>query len=141
MLGSRYLENEVLSADPIGLVHLLYEGAIQAIVQAQQYLAEGRIPERSNAITKAMQIVAELQGSLDLERGGEIARRLADLYAYVQDRLIQGNAERNLQALDDALETLTILHQGWKEISAPARSQTAGPETEPIEAGSMSWTL
>ncbi len=60
-MHGRYLENEVLSADPIGLVQLLYAGAIDAIRKARVFLREGDVHGRSATITKAMQIILELQ--------------------------------------------------------------------------------
>ncbi len=135
---TRYLENQVASADPIGLVQLLYAGAIDSLQQARAFLLAGRIPERSAAISKAMQIILELQSSLDLERGGEIAVSLARLYAYVQERLAEANAQQKPAALEEALNLLLTLQEGWKEaalvpVAAPA---------EPAAAGSSAgWTL
>jgi flagellar protein FliS len=60
-----YLESRVLSADPIELVNMLYQGCMQAVREARLHLAEGRIAERSREITKACQIVIELAVSLD----------------------------------------------------------------------------
>jgi len=140
MYSERYLENEVRSADPIGLVVLLYDGAIRAVRRARERLLEGKIAERSDAITKAMQIVTELQGSLDLERGGEIAQSLAELYAFVQERLIHANAAQRHEPLEEALRVLEILNAGWTEIGTPA-PMPAPPVPEVIEAGSMAWTL
>ena len=53
MTSVRYLENQVLGADPIGLVLLLNEGAMGAMRQASVLLQEGSIEGRSNAITKS----------------------------------------------------------------------------------------
>ena len=136
MSTTRYLENQVLSTDPIGLVVLLYEGAIGAVRQACGFLAEGRIAERSTAINKAMQIVAELQGSLDLERGEEVARGLAHLYSFVQERLIEANASQKLPPLNEVLLILSTLQEGWKDISLGPVEQKGT-----VEAGVMAWTL
>ena len=140
MYGSRYLENQVLSTDSVGLVRLLYERAIDSLRHAQQMLAQGRIRERSTAISKAMEIVLELQSSLDLERGGEIAVNLAQLYVYIQERLAAANAERKAAALDEAMRLLLILYDGWKDISAGAAAEVSavGPlAVEPARA----WNL
>lgn len=141
MSSVRYLENQVLAADPIGLVLLLNEGALGAMRQARELLREGRIQERSNAITKSMQLVAELQGSLDLDQGGEIAQSLAQLYAFTQERLIEANAEQKLAPLEEAYAILSILHEGWKEISLQPGAPAAAEEEDAAAAGSMAWTL
>jgi len=141
MSSVRYLENQVLAADPIGLVLLLNEGALGAMRQARALLQEGHIQERSSAITKSMQIVAELQGSLDLDQGGEIAQSLARLYAFTQERLIEANVEQKLAPLDEAYAVLSILHEGWKEISRQPPAPAAVEEEDAIADGSMAWTL
>jgi flagellar protein FliS len=138
-MHGRYLENEVLSADPIGLVQLLYAGAIDAIRKARVFLQEGDIHGRSATIVKAMQIILELQSSLDLERGGEIAVNLARLYAYIQERLAEANARQALAPLDEVLQLLLILNEGWEQA---ARQSMAAPPAEALgAAGPANWTL
>ncbi len=137
---STYLENQVLGADPLTLVRLLYEAAMKSLLEARGHFHDGAIPERSAAITKAMQIVVELQASLEFGRGGEIAQALALLYAYIQERLVEANGQKNPAALDEALRLLTILYEGWKEVSlAPSMPP---PAEAAVAAGSPAgWTL
>jgi flagellar biosynthetic protein FliS len=75
-----YLESRVLSAEPIELVRMLYQAAIDAVRNARRHLQAGDIAARSNSINKACAILAELQSSLDHERGAELASRLDSLY-------------------------------------------------------------
>ena len=61
--------------------------------------AEGlSIAEKSKALARAGRIVVGLQGALDFEKGGDIARNLNDLYAYVTRRLFHVNANNDLDA-------------------------------------------
>jgi flagellar protein FliS len=133
-----YLENQVNSADPIGLVQLLYEAAIDSLRQARTFFELGAVPERSSAISKAMQIVPELQSSLDMERGAEIAAGLAQLYVYVQERLAEANAQRKRAALEEALQLLLILEDGWKQA---ASGLAAPPPVIAAVADQAGWTL
>jgi flagellar protein FliS len=115
-----YLESRVLTADPIELVNLLYQGCMQAIREARVHLAEGRIAERSREINKACQIVIELATSLDHERGGEISQRLAVLYDYMQRRLLEANMQQSDTPLADVLGLLGTLSEAWAEIRCTA---------------------
>ena len=84
-----YLEGRILSADPLELIRLLYQGAATRCGEARRPLADGDIAGRSRAITKACDILAELMNSLDRERGGEIsrtARASLRLHAAAPDR-------------------------------------------------------
>lgn len=111
-----YLEGRILSAGPVELIHLLYQGCVQLVRDARLHLAEGRISERSNAITRACEILVELNRSLDHSRGGEIAQRLRLLYDYMQSRLIQANMEQSEAPLIEVLGLLTTLGEAWDAI-------------------------
>ena len=70
----RYLENEILSADPTKLVVILYRAAIEAVAGARINLRNGEIRERSRRIVKAADIVQELLGSLNHSEAGELSQ-------------------------------------------------------------------
>ena len=135
----RYLENQIFGAEPVELVQMLYAAAIDALRQAGQGMADGRIAERATAISKAMQIIIELQSSLDMEHGGEIAQGLAQLYIYIQERLIEANGEQKRAALDEALALMLILEEGWKEVGQQIQAPTPVPRI-PVESA-IGWTL
>lgn len=123
-----YLENEILMADPLKLVVLLYRGALDAISSAREHLAAGNIRARSQAVTKAMNIIAELRKSLDFERGGEISINLERLYAYVFGLLAEGNARQIDAPFADAEKLLSTLLEGWEENARKAEAD-ATPTT------------
>ena len=118
-----YLESRVLSASPLELVRLLYQAAIDAVRDARQHLAAGDIVARSRAINKACQIVFELAGSLDIERGGEISTRLAELYDYIGGRLIEANVKQADEPLAGVLGLLATMAEGWEAVAADAKSE------------------
>jgi len=114
-----YLESRVMTADPIELVNLLYQACTQAVREARHHLAEGRIAERSQQINKACAIVIELATSLDHERGGEISRRLALLYDYMQSRLLEANMKQSDAPLAEVLGLLSTLSEAWAGVAKP----------------------
>jgi len=122
-----YLESRVLSADPVELIGLLYQTAIVAVQDGRRHLAEGKIRERSKAITKASQVVIELMRALDHERGGELSGRLAALYGYILERLREANFQQRDEPLAEVLSLLATLAEGWEGV----RRQT---EPEPPAA-------
>ena len=91
MWRDAYLENQVMTADPVELVRMLYRAAVDAVRDARRRLAAGEIAERSAAINRALAIVGELSGSLDHHSGGEISRNLHALYAYILQSLMRAN--------------------------------------------------
>jgi flagellar protein FliS len=126
-----YVESRVLSANGLELVRLLYQACISAVRDARAHLAEGEIRARSQAITKAWEILSELTQSLDRERGGEIAVRLGDLYHYMQHRLLAANLEQADAPLAEVLGLLSTLSEAWDGIAAQ--------EERPVEAPANPW--
>ena len=113
-----YLQAEVLSADPVKLVQLLYRGAIDAVGTARRHLAAGEIRQRSKCITKAWEILLELIRSLDHRQGGDLSRNLASLYTYMQGRLMEANSLQSDRQLQEVETLLTTLLEGWQEVTA-----------------------
>jgi flagellar protein FliS len=123
-----YLESRVLSANPLELVHMLYQGCAQSVREARHYLAQGEIGERSRTINKACEILMELNGALDHERGGEIAQRLAQLYVYMQARLLEANMQQTDGPLAEVQQLLATLGEAWEGVKpAPAAAPAAAP--------------
>jgi flagellar protein FliS len=120
LVYQNYQAEEVLSADPVKLVTILYRAAMDAVGAARRSLANSAIHERSRQITKAFEIIGELRSSLDYERGGEISRSLAPLYVYMQQRLLEANCKQADPPLAEVGRLLTTLLEGWDSI----RSET-----------------
>jgi flagellar protein FliS len=131
----RYLEAEVLGADPLKLVQLLYRGAIDAVRVARRRLAEQNIRERSREINRAWAILQELTGSLDHAQGGEISRSLAGLYAYMQVRLIEANTQQSGEPLEEVEALLTTLSDAWRYPRSGESTPAAGVESETLVPG------
>ena len=136
---AQHTEIDLLGATPLQLTVALYEGAMQNVRDARRYLASGEIVERGRAIGKAMDIVVELQSSLDMEHGGEFAQRLASLYAYVQNRLLEAHAKKSEEALQEVLALLATMAGGWRgaatELARAEQGAAAiAPQNEPEPA-------
>jgi len=124
-----YLEGRVLSADPIELIRLLYQGCTDAVREARHCLAKGEIAGRSHWISRANDILAELILSLDRQRGGEIGERLALLYDYMQRQLMDAHVRQADEPLVEMLGLLMTLGEAWAGVQAQTRP--AAPEQSP----------
>ena len=129
---SAYLESRVLSADPIELIRLLYQAAMDAVREARRRLEAGEIQQRAQAINQSSEVLLELMKSLDFDRGGELAGRLAQLYDYMLRRLTEANFKQADAPLAEVLDLLTTLAEGWAAV------QPATVEPQP-QTGSH-WT-
>jgi flagellar protein FliS len=121
-----YRMEKILAADPIELVRLLYKGAMEAVGTARRCLGARDIRGRSAAISTAFEILGELIVSLDHERAPELSRRLAELYDYMQRRLLAANLEQADAPLTEVLGLLETLAGAWMQVPAAEFSTPVG---------------
>jgi flagellar protein FliS len=144
-----YLEERILSADPVELIHMLYEAAISAVGDARRHLAERQILARARSISKAGNILMELNTSLDLEHGGEFSVRLSQLYGYMYRQLVRANLQQSDEALAEVERLFGTLLDGWAGVKASLQPQPEKPRepawmlpqfAEPVTA-SAGWSF
>ncbi len=103
-------------ASPHRLVAMLYEGAIERIIQAKGAMEHGDIELKGNKINSAVSIVGGLRESLNTDDGGELAFNLDNLYIYIQRLLSNAHIKNDRSKLDEAQTLLEDLKSAWKEI-------------------------
>jgi flagellar protein FliS len=121
-----YLRTKVDSSTPVELIVLLYDGALRFTQEARDAVVRGDIPARAAAVSRALAIVAELQGTLDFERGGALATSLEELYVFVQKRLVDGSAKQQVGPLDEVIRVLTPLRDGWATLASQPTTLASG---------------
>lgn len=122
-----YQDNEILLADPVKLVELLYRGAIDSTKDACQALTRGDIPDRVKAINKAGAILRELSLSVDLNQNPELGRNLIELYDYMQRLLNEANANQTEAPLVEVSKLMSTLLDGWVACRVQVSSETDAP--------------
>lgn len=125
-----YLEHRVLSASPLELVCLLYEGGIEALQDAKRHLASGDVLARGRSIARVQAIVVELLSSLNAQVDQDLARRLTLLYDYILRKLEEGHREQEATPLEEAEQLLRNLHEGWRQLSGQMAPVVAGTAAE-----------
>lgn len=113
------------SASPVGLVVLLYDGAIQAMSLGKEAIISRQLEEQNRHLQKAQRIVGELTATLNIERGGEVAQNLLQLYNFVYDRLVQANIEDAPERIDEALLVMSQLRESWAALDEAQRQPQA----------------
>lgn len=110
--------------DPHRLVLMLLDGALERLALARGCLerqARGDIQRKAQLLTQAINIVAELRGSLNLSEGGPLAQNLSDLYEYMLRQLLRGNAENNLECIREVATLLGEIRSAWVAIAPELR--------------------
>jgi flagellar protein FliS len=109
MIGGRfraYQKTEVVTADPKKLVILCYEGAISSLKLAKTKLYAQEYEAKGKAVQNALDLLNELRGALNFEKGGEIAKNLESLYAYWTQHIIKAGLNRDPGQFDPVISML-----------------------------------
>lgn len=111
------VEASVEMADPHRLVTLLFEALQRHIAAAKLAMQAKDIPQKCKQVTAAIRILEEgLKAPLDMEKGGDIARNLHNLYDYCVNRLVLANARNEVAGLDEVSRLIEPVAGSWKQI-------------------------
>jgi len=112
-----YQETAVTTQNKGKLVVMLYDGAIKFLKMAIKEI-EAKEPEaKGRHISKAIDILFELNTVLDTEAGGEVAANLRKLYLFMGRHLTKANIKQDIGMIEEVIKLLEELNQGWKAIT------------------------
>lgn len=114
----QYKKTEISTANQGRLIVMLYDGAIKFLNIAMENLPSKKYDVVNNNIIKAQDIVTELMLSLNMDKGGEVAQNLFNLYVYFKKRLIEANIKKEPEPILEVLKHLKDLRDAWDQISA-----------------------
>jgi flagellar protein FliS len=124
-----YRQHAVQGATPVGLVVMLYDGAIGALQRAMAAIDAQDIEKKVAHLNRALSIMAQLEGTLDFERGGEVAQTLKNFYVYARSRALQASIQNSKEMLAALAQQFSTLREAWDQVDHPAPAQPAAPSS------------
>ena len=112
----QYISTQVSTADRLQLVVMLYDGAITFLKQAREKMAAQDAAGKGLFIGKALDIIAELNASLNFQQGKEVAANLFHLYNFMTAHLTRANLNWDAAAIDDVTKMLNQLRDAWEDV-------------------------
>lgn len=112
-----YRESAVLTASPIQLVVMLYDGAGKFLRQAIAMYEHHEVVKAGNAIGRAQAIVEELFATLDVEQGGDLASRLQGIYVFCISEMGDARMEAKPDRLHEVARLLGELRESWHQLA------------------------
>ncbi len=128
-----YRESAVRGASPVGLIVILYEEVIRSMRKAQRALASGAIEERTRSLNHALAVVGHLQGVLDFEKGGQVARDLSTFYGLMRSSILDANVRADSQLMESVVTEFSKIKQAWQIVDRDISGQPAEPGNEAAE--------
>ena len=142
-----YRQFSVQGATPLGLVVMLYDGVIAAMQRAVTAIEAHDIQKKCEHLNRALAIILQLEGTLNMELGGEVAQTLKALYLYARGQAIKANIENSAAILRALIEKFSTVREAWYQADhQPLTSPTTPPREESPRAPSPtlkpgSWRL
>ena len=122
------IESAVASADKHELITLLFKAVLSSLKGVEVFKQQENKEQVREYLTKACRILAGLQGSLDYERGGEIAINLGELYGYSIRKLFAANVspESTVATVEEIHSLIAPIADAWEnmDLSEPRKLHT-----------------
>lgn len=109
---------QVLSASPARLTVLLFEHLEVVMRRAQIAIRNDQIEVRVESLGRAREILSELLGTLDIERGGDIALDLSMLYGFLLAELVDVGIRRDVVRLGRLIGIVNTLSSAFAQAAA-----------------------
>ena len=132
-----YKRASVNTMDQNKLIVMLHDGAIKNITFGVEQMRLGNVEKTHTHLVKSKNIVAELMASLNMDKGGEVAKNLRSLYSYMFGQLIESNMSKNPEPALLVRKLLMELREAWVAIgkkstgaqpAATTLQQSMGPQ-------------
>lgn len=115
----------VAGASPARLVQIMFEQILSNLVTAQGCMERIRnnmpLPEvvaKGKSLGKAIRLINQLNNTLDMDRGREIADNLRALYVYMLARLTTANITNDPAIVGEVMSLLQKVKAGWDQVVA-----------------------
>lgn len=119
-----YFQTQVTTTTQGDLLIMLFDAALKFLRQAKEKIEEKDYAKKGILISKALDILSELQGSLNAQKGGELADRLQKLYFFCSARLLAANLKMDVAKIDEVVHILTGLREAFFEANGKVASKT-----------------
>ena len=119
MMNNPYLENMVANANPVRLIIMLYEKAINCLENALEIGDKEDYDMQKSKyedMGRALEIISVLDATLDMEKGGEIAKNLREIYLSLMDELTYQMLKEDKERLERVIKILKNLKSAWEEV-------------------------
>jgi flagellar protein FliS len=118
-----YRKQNVLTASPVELIVMLYDGLRKNIILSERAIKKRDMESAHNHLLKAQNIVSELMNCLDLNF--QISEELMKIYDFLFRGLVESNMKKSVDNLPDYLEIVDELRGAWIEVSSMQKSGAA----------------
>ncbi len=121
---NQYLSAEVMTATPQKLQLMVVEAAIRSCEKARVFWREDDRGAACEALIHAQACMGELLGALNTDCNANLVGKMASVYLFIFQRLIEANNNADETMLEEALRVLHVERETWRKA---CEKFTGGP--------------
>lgn len=113
------------------LIVKVYNGAIGSLRQAADYYKDEDFQLGYEKMERAKKFIVHLYTTLDEEKGGDIAKNLSKLYAFIIEQINFVQATKDVSLIEDCVTVLNNIREGWVQLAENLKNK--GTDEQPEE--------
>ena len=117
-----YIQTQVTTTTQGDLLILLFDGCIKFLRQAKERMAAKDYAQKGILISKALDILAELQGTLKPQADNSLVNNLKQLYLLCSTKLLSANLHMSQDMVDEVINILISIRGAFAQINTPEHS-------------------
>lgn len=139
-----YQEAAVRNANAIELVIMLYDILARDLHGAIDAMEAGNIETRSSKLKHGFLALQQLEGSLPIDEGGDLAAGMSRFYSMLRAQMMKAQVQQDSAILRELIQLLFSVREAWVELNnrqAPIPEVATAPASTsaPTQAQSASW--
>jgi flagellar secretion chaperone FliS len=141
-----YRRAAVQNASAVGLVIIMYDMLIEDVREVIEALKQGDIEKRATALKHGFLVLGQMEGSLDMEKGGTAAVNLAQFYSVLRANLLDAHIKSSAEKFQRQIELMLEVRQAWEQVNKPDAAATTAveaaenPDSRAASASAGGWS-
>ena len=137
---NRYLETKVMTASPVELRLMLYDGAIRHLDAGIEGLETKDFEAVYNSFSKCQSIVLELLNSIERDENPELYERLSGLYTFMYLELVRASSQGDLDKAREVRRLLEYDRETWQLLLVQLRDENTSGAASADEVAQQATT-
>ncbi len=132
-----YQEAAVRNASAIELVIMLYDILARDLHAAIVAMEAGNIELRSAKVKHGFLALQQLEGTLNMEEGGDLATHMSRFYSMLRRQMMKAQVDQDGGILRELVQLLFSVREAWAELNS--RLAVPPQEAQPQSASIANW--
>jgi flagellar protein FliS len=132
-----YRQAQVNTIGRADITLMLYDGLLRFLDLAADKMEQHKIQEKGNYISRALDIINELDSTLNMEKGGEVSKGLHNLYILTNKNLLMANLKNDISILKSVRSNMQVVRDSFYEAmqTQEAKEMLSKMGPVPVQSG------